>query len=97
MGQDYNQTCARTTVELRFFSCPFSLQTQENKQKMVGNNPFFLCAKPRLRETLVIFPSEVIILCQIKNLLMPHFLMGCVPGDFQEGKRPIKACAETAH
>ena len=22
---------------------------------------------------------------------MPLFLMGCFPGDFQEGKRPIKA------
>ena len=26
----------------------------------------------------------------IKNLLMPLFLMGCFPGDFQERKRPIK-------
>ena len=26
----------------------------------------------------------------IKNLLMPLFLMGCFPGDFQEGKRPTK-------
>ena len=26
----------------------------------------------------------------IKNLLMPLFLMGCFPMDFQEGKRPIK-------
>ena len=26
-----------------------------------------------------------------KNLLMPLFLMGCFPGDFREGKRPIKA------
>ena len=35
---------------------------------------------------------------RIKNLLMPLFLRkGCFPGDFQEGKRPIKAFGETAH
>ena len=28
---------------------------------------------------------------EIKNLLMPLFLLGCFPGQFQEGKRPIKA------
>ena len=33
----------------------------------------------------------------LKNLLMPFFLMGCFPGDFQEGKRPIEAFGETAH
>ena len=33
----------------------------------------------------------------LKNLLMPLFLMGCFPGDFQEGKQPIKAFVETAH
>ena len=27
----------------------------------------------------------------VKNLLMPLFLMGCFPGDFQEGKRSMKA------
>ena len=32
-----------------------------------------------------------------KNLLMPLFLMGYFPGDFQEGKRPVKAFGETAH
>ena len=32
-----------------------------------------------------------------KNLLMPLFFMGCFPGDFREGKRPIKAFGETAH
>ena len=41
-----------------FCSCPFSLQTQENKRKTAGNVSFFLCAKARLRETLVIFPSD---------------------------------------
>ena len=34
---------------------------------------------------------------QFKNLLMRLFLMGCFPGDFREGKRPIKALGETAH
>ena len=33
----------------------------------------------------------------IKNLLMPLFLMGCFPGDFREGKLPIKAFGGTAH
>ena len=33
----------------------------------------------------------------IKNLLMPLFLMGCFPGDFEEGERPIKAFRETAY
>ena len=33
----------------------------------------------------------------VKNLLMPLFLMGCFPRDFQEGKRPIEASGETAH
>ena len=33
----------------------------------------------------------------LKNLLMPLFLMGCFPGDFQEGKRLMKAFGETAH
>ena len=37
-----------------FFCCPFSPQTQENHQKMAGNGLFFLFAKPKLRETLVI-------------------------------------------
>ena len=32
-----------------------------------------------------------------KNLLMPLFLMGCFPVDFQEGKRPIKVIREKAH
>ena len=27
---------------------------------------------------------------EIKNLLMPLFLLGCFPWDFQEGKQPIK-------
>ena len=26
----------------------------------------------------------------VKNLLMPLFLMGCFPGDFQEVKRPLR-------
>ena len=29
-----------------------------------------------------------------KNPLMPLFLMGCFPVDFQEGKRPIKGFGE---
>ena len=33
----------------------------------------------------------------LKNLLMPLFLMGCFPRDFQEGKQPIKEFEETAH
>ena len=28
---------------------------------------------------------------------VPLFLMDCFPGDFQEGKRPMKAFGETAH
>ena len=39
------------------------------------------------------FPQcEIASFCSfVKNLLMPLFLMGCFPGDFQEGKRPLKA------
>ena len=34
----------------------------------------------------------------LSNLkVMPPLLIGCFPGDFQEGKRPIKALGETAH
>ena len=33
----------------------------------------------------------------LKNLLMRLFLRGCFAGDFQEGKRPIKAFWESAH
>ena len=33
----------------------------------------------------------------LKNILMGLFFMGCFPGSFQEGKRPIKAFRETAH
>ena len=32
----------------------------------------------------------------LKNILMPLFLMGCFPRDFQEGTQPIKAFGETA-
>ena len=32
-----------------------------------------------------------------KNVLMPLFLMGCFPEDFQERKQSIKAFGETAH
>ena len=39
-------------------------------------------------------PNSRFALHGIKNLLMPLFLMGCFPGDFQEGKRPIKAFRE---
>ena len=28
--------------------------------------------------------------CHVKNLFMPLFLMGCFPGDFEEGKRPLR-------
>ena len=28
--------------------------------------------------------------CHVKNLLMPLFLMGCFPVDFQEAKRPLR-------
>ena len=58
LGQDYYQTYARTRVERGFSSCPVSLQTQEDKQKKPGNGLFLICAKARLRETLVIFLSE---------------------------------------
>ena len=34
---------------------------------------------------------------KLLKILMPLFLMGCFPGDFREGKRPIKAFGETAH
>ena len=34
---------------------------------------------------------------EIQEPLNAPFLMGCFPGDFQEGKRPIKAFGETAH
>ena len=44
----YNQTYARTRVERArfFFSCPFSPQAQDNKQKMAGNGPFFSARNP---------------------------------------------------
>ena len=31
----------------------------------------------------------------IKNLLMPLFLMGCFPEDFQEGERPSRHSSES--
>ena len=41
--------------------------------------------------------SDSLRLRVLKNLLMPLFLIGCFPGDFQEGKRPIQAFGETPH
>ena len=58
IGQNFYLTYAHTRVERGFFSCPFLPQTQENKQKMPRNGTFFFRAKPRLRATLVIFPSD---------------------------------------
>ena len=43
------------------------------------------------------FLRDPCLLLFFKNLLMPLFLLGCFPGDFQEGKRPIKAFWEAAH
>ena len=37
-----------------------------------------------------LFPDTVCWTRLIKNLLMPLFLMGCFPVDFQEGKRPLE-------
>ena len=42
------------------------------------------------------FPYEDHFCPLFKNLFMPLFLMGCFPGDFQEGKRPIKAFGENS-
>ena len=61
LGQDFYHTYARTRVEriLLFFFVVFLPQTEENKQKNAHKwHFFFLCAKARLRETLVIFPSH---------------------------------------
>ena len=47
----------------------------------------------------LLWPGNAHGVCQtsIKNLLMPLFFMGCFPGDFGEGKRPMKTqCFQSA-
>ena len=51
------------------------------------SNPTEFVQKNLFRRTFVIFQEP----------LNAPFFMGCFPGDFQEGKRPIKAFGETAH
>ena len=58
LEQDDDQTYARTRLERGFFLCPFSPQTQETKQKMARNGTFLSLREARLRESLVIFPSD---------------------------------------
>ena len=43
---------------------------------------------PGVSRTLYVFRASY--LSEVKNLLMPLFLMGCFPVDFQEGKRPLR-------
>ena len=47
-----------------------------------------------LQDSLAQFIKDTL---SLKSLLAPLVLLGRFSGDFQEGKRPIKAFGETAH
>ena len=69
-----------TTFEL------FPLMSSQSTNHHVQAPWFAQQRRPTKRQTCNSFP--------IKNLLMPLFLMGCFPGDFQEVKRPLGTKSE---
>ena len=97
---------ATWTVERLLVMCPSEVCTSYLCQSMTCRRPY--CSPgsrqepqascyPRLTHFYQGQKKHINFSNIFKNLLMPLFLMGCFPGNFQEGKRPIKAFRETAH
>ena len=66
-------------------------------RKILGTFEVFLGVFEKTKEKKDRAGSTALDRPHFKSLLMPLFLVGCFPANFQEGKQPVKAFGETAH
>ena len=96
---DFYQTSAQTKVWLKaFLGGPFRPSALQNEQNISREGPFFFCAKVRLRETLVIVPSDSTWQCanylQMVHFGSPQASVACVTGP--KNSRSLRASLKGA-
>ena len=69
---------------LQLFLATGSPACERRRESLTQSMPISFFARRTLRDTLMSRGKN------FKNLLMPLFLMGCFPVDFQEVKRPLR-------